>query len=36
MNFFPQTMDMEFEIEGLREQLTKKAVEVIFLRKEVK
>jgi hypothetical protein len=31
-----KTMDMEFEIEGLREQLTKKALEVIFLRKEVK
>ncbi|CAK9209451.1 unnamed protein product [Sphagnum troendelagicum] len=30
-----KTMDMEFEIEGLREQLTKKAVEVISLRKEL-
>lgn len=30
-----QAMDMEFEIEGLRQQLTQKAIDLIHLRKEV-
>lgn len=32
---FVQAMDMEFEIEGLRQQLTQKAIDLIHLRKEV-
>lgn len=32
---FSQTMDMEFEIEGLRQGLSQKAVELVQLRKEV-
>jgi hypothetical protein len=30
-----KTMDMEFEIQGLRQQLTQKTVELIHTRKEV-
>ena len=35
MNTIAQTMDMEFEIEGLRQGLSQKAVELVQLRKEV-